>query len=100
MKISKSTIVKWKGGKKSPKLNDFINRPSTPAEAEKAAALILADIRKNGDKAIVASVADHTCWVALLSIPASIRVIMKYKEDSTSVARLKNIAGWKAVPHG
>jgi len=53
MKISKPSIVKWKGGKKSPRLVDFINRPSTPAAAEKAAAIILADIRKNGDKAVV-----------------------------------------------
>ena len=42
---------------KSPVLTAFNARPAFPEEAEKAASAVLADIRKNGEKAVLKAVA-------------------------------------------
>ena len=48
-----ATIVKWGTDKKYKKVEDFLLRPSVEEEPMKAAALILADVKERGDKAVI-----------------------------------------------
>ena len=46
-------IVKWGTDKKYKKVEDFLLRPSVEELAMKSAALILADVKERGDKAVI-----------------------------------------------
>ena len=46
-------IVKWGSDKKYKKVDDFLLRPSVEVKAMEAAALILADVKERGDKAVI-----------------------------------------------
>ncbi|OVE75951.1 histidinol dehydrogenase [bacterium E08(2017)] len=48
----KPRIVKWNIDSKSRTVNDFVKRPAFDDKAETAAAAVLSDIRKDGNKAI------------------------------------------------
>jgi histidinol dehydrogenase len=48
-----ATIVKWDTDKKNKKVEDFLLRPSVETKAMEAAAVILADVKERGDKAVI-----------------------------------------------
>ena len=49
--------VEWSVAKGSRDVTKFLERTAFPEEAEKAAALVLADIRARGDEAVAEAVA-------------------------------------------
>lgn len=48
-------IESWSAAKGNPRVEAFLRRPAFPQEAEDAAAAVLADIRKRGDRAVLAA---------------------------------------------
>jgi len=55
MKSSNVRICKWKSGSRSAAIDAFVKRSAVDPKAQTVATKVLADIRKRGDKAVVAS---------------------------------------------
>ncbi|MEI6211556.1 MAG: histidinol dehydrogenase [bacterium] len=53
--MKSARIVKWQPNRSSPAVDAFLRRPAFDPAAESAAAMLLADIRKRGDAAILAA---------------------------------------------